>query len=106
MSDVLAGANQGSYTVWLVTKDKQKIVASIATRVVAYPQCKAFAIEFVGGAEMKHWIDMALETFEEIAKYNGCRHFEAYGRRAWTKYLEKRNFKNAYITFEKELTDG
>ncbi len=106
MSDVLEGANQGVYTIWLVTKDNKEIVASIATRVVAYARCRAFAIEFVGGSEMKHWIDMVLESLGEVARHNDCSHLEGYGREAWMKYLGKRGFKPSYITFEKELEHG
>ena len=106
MPDVLTGANDGIYSIWIVSKDKEKIVASIATRVIQYPKCKAFAIEFVGGSKMKHWIDLVLDTMTEVAKHNGCSHIEGYGRQAWTKYLEKRGFKTAFLTFEKDLTDG
>ena len=106
MPDVLEGANQGIYTIWVVTEDNKEIVAAIATRVVEYARCKAFAIEFVGGSKMPKWIDTILDTLDKVAIHNGCRHVEGYGRGAWMKYLEKRGYKAAYTTFEKELNDG
>lgn len=106
MPDVLEGAVQGVYTVWIITKDNEEIVASIATRVISYPRTASFAIEFVGGKEIKNWIDTALETFETVAKHNNCTHFEGYGRPAWIRYLGPRGFKPAFTTFEKELDNG
>ena len=106
IDDVFEGANRQIYTIWVVSKNDKKIVASIATRVIEYPRTKAFAIEFVGGSKMKEWINTVLDTMDEVAKHNGCTHVEGYGRQAWMKYLGNRGFKAAFTTFERDLTDG
>lgn len=106
MPDVLEGAEKQVYTLWCVIENKEKIVAGIATRIIKYPRRKAFAIEFVGGHKMKNWIDDVLQKMDEIATFNGCSHIEGYGRAAWLKYLDKRGFKEAFRTFEKEINNG
>tara|TARA_R100001510_G_C7656556_1_gene216706 strand:- start:1447 stop:1743 length:297 start_codon:yes stop_codon:yes gene_type:complete len=92
------------YTVWtVINKNTKEIDAVIATRILEYPRSKAFAIEFVGGSNMRNWIDEALDVFEKTAIFNKCSTLEGYGRRAWTKYLNKREFKEKYRTFEKRI---
>tara|TARA_Y100001973_G_C5208904_1_gene343806 strand:+ start:1902 stop:2315 length:414 start_codon:yes stop_codon:yes gene_type:complete len=106
MPDILEGAKNGVYSIWVVTENNEKIVAAIATRIVVYPRANAFAIEFVGGSKMSKWIDVVLDTLQKVAIHNNCSFVEGYGRTAWLRYLEKRGFKSAFCTFEKELKDG
>jgi|TARA_R100000482_G_C5131875_1_gene152518 citrate lyase beta subunit len=92
----------GKAMLWVVVCGND-IIAALVTRVYRYSGKQGFAIEFVGGKQMKQWIDLVLNTLERVAKESGCTHFEAYGRRAWQRWLERRNFKPKFIQYEMEI---
>ena len=101
--DIYSDCQQRISVLWLVVKD-ENLVAAVTTRIINYPQArKGYAIEYVGGRDMKNWIDLVLETLKPIAKQNGCTHFEAYGRRGWQRWLERRNFEPKFIQYEMEI---
>ena len=104
IQDVYEAALAGVYLVWVaVDEEKGEFVGVITTRIISYPRCKAMAMDFLGGTRMKEWLHLAQEAVEEHAKRNGCSHLEAYGRRAWSRYLEPHGWGQAYITYKKEL---
>ena len=97
INDVYIGALGGAYVVWVAVDD------AVTTRIITYPQAKSLAMDFLGGTRMKEWLHLAQEAVEEHAKRNGCNQLEAYGRRAWSRYLEPLGWGQAYITYKKEL---
>lgn len=99
---IKADCENGEAMLWIVV-DGRDIIAAVVTRVYRYSGKQGFAIEFVGGKQMKRWIDLVLNTLERVAKESGCTHFEAYGRRAWQRWLERRNFKPKFIQYEMEI---
>jgi hypothetical protein len=104
LGDVYTGALAGAYVIWVAVDDETgEFVGAVTTRIIPYPQTKALAMDFLGGTRMKEWLHLAQEAVEEHAKRNGCSHLEAYGRRAWSRYLEPHGWGQAYITYKKEL---
>ena len=104
--DLLDAAIAGQYLLWIVyeEKDKNKIIqAVLSTRVLQYPKTKAFAIDFVAGTNMKEWLPIVMDKFEEVAKLNSCTHIEGYGRTAWSRYLKKYGWNVRHIQYEKRL---
>ena len=97
IEDVYTASKQGAYLVWTV-EEKDKVIAVVTTRMIYYPKGYAMAVDFVGGKRMKEWLDMVHNTLEAHAKHNNCIHLEAFGRRAWGKYLENLSWYPAYIT--------
>ena len=102
IEDVYTASKQGAYLVWTV-EEEDKVIAVVTTRMIYYPKGYAMAVDFVGGERMKEWLDMVHNTLEAHAKHNKCIHLEAFGRRAWGKYLEKLSWYPAYITYHKDL---
>ena len=102
IEDVYTASKQGAYLVWTV-EEEDKVIAVVTTRMIYYPKGYAMAVDFVGGKRMKEWLDMVHNTLETHAKHNKCIHLEAFGRRAWGKYLEKLSWYPAYITYHKDL---
>ena len=100
-----ADCKNGEAMLWVVVCGED-IVAAVVTRVYAYAAKKGFAIEFVGGKQMRRWIDLVLDTLERVARESGCTHFEAYGRRGWQRWLERRNFEPKFIQYERILNNG
>jgi len=60
--DILNGVFDGTYVLWVVLDEDDKIVAAFTTRLIVYPQRKALALDWVGGTQMKEWEDQWVET--------------------------------------------
>jgi hypothetical protein len=105
IDDVLAGAQGGLYVVWLILVDGEAI-ASVTTRIIDYPKCKAMALDWVGGTRMKEWFGPSMRVMKDHAIRNGCAHMEGYGREAWMRWIGKEGWRPDYVTFKMELDDG
>ena len=104
ISDVYVGALAGAYVVWVAIDEKSgEFVGAVTTRIITYPQANALAMDFLGGTRMKEWLHLAQDAVEEHAKRNNCKYLEAYGRKAWSRYLEPFGWDQAYTTYKKEL---
>ena len=104
--DLYDSAKAGGYLLWVVydgESKNMKIYAVLSTRVLQYPKTKALAVDFVAGTKMKTWLPVVMEKFEELGKLNQCTHIEGYGRKAWSRYLEKFGWKQQHIQYEKRL---
>tara|TARA_A100000171_G_C2106968_1_gene132841 strand:+ start:812 stop:1237 length:426 start_codon:yes stop_codon:yes gene_type:complete len=106
IQDVLDGVLAGAYLIWAaVDEDSGEFIGTVTTRIINYPRTKALAMDFIGGTRMKEWLQMAHEHIEDHAKRNGCTHLEGYGRRAWLRHLQPHGWKQAHITYMKDLRD-
>jgi len=103
--DLYLDCQMSKSVLWLVI-DGSEIIAALTTRIVTYPNKRGYALEFLGGKQMKRWFNLVLDTLEEVAKHNDCTHFEAYGRKGWQRWLEKRDFKPKFVHYEMEFKDG
>lgn len=103
MIDVLAGICDGTYVLWVVMDEQDDIVAAFTTRLLVYPQRKALALDWVGGARMKEWEDQLIDTMRSYANELECSHLEGYGRKAWGRALKKYGFYPEYIAYRMEL---
>jgi len=104
IQDVLEGALHGVYLVWVaIDEENGEFVGAVTTRIIVYPRTKAMALDFVGGSRIKEWIGMGFEAVEEHARRNDCTHLEGYGRKAWERFIQPHGWKQAHITFHKEL---
>tara|TARA_R100001460_G_scaffold32767_1_gene64249 strand:- start:18787 stop:19218 length:432 start_codon:yes stop_codon:yes gene_type:complete len=104
--DVYKAIKESGYILWIVveeTEENLEIVATLTTRLIEYPKTKALAIDFVAGSRMKDWLPIVMPVLENLGKVNKCTHIEGYGRTAWTKYLEKYDWKPRHIQYEKRL---
>ena len=105
IDDVRKDIESGTLVLWLVV-DGTTPIAAITTRIVAYPQRRALAMDWIGGRRMKEWLPIAQRTLSKFAVDNGCAHLEGYGRRAWGKWLSTYGWAPDYITYKMELGDG
>lgn len=104
-NDVISAAYQGTYLIWVILIDED-IVASVTTRIIDYPQCRAMALDWVGGTKMRQWFSPAMRVIKEHAVRNGCAHMEGYGREAWMRWIGKEGWRPDYVAFKMELGDG
>lgn len=105
VEDVLLDIQKGEYALWLIIEEKE-VIAAITTRIIVYPGRKAMAMDWLGGTRMKEWLPMAMETLSQFAKDNNCQHLEAYGRKAWKRWLGKYGWEPEYIAYRMELNNG
>ena len=105
IEDVREQILTGVLVLWMIWREN-KPVAFYTTRIVEYPQRRAMAVDWVGGAEMRHWMNLALNEMEDHARNNGCEHLEGYGRPAWGRALKRRGWKPEYVAYRMELSDG
>lgn len=102
IDDVREGIDSGMYLLWVVM-DGKEVIACITTRIIDYPQCKAMALDWIGGKRMKEWIGMSNEVMVDHAKNNGCTHMEGYGRPAWIRWNGRYGWKEDYTAFRLEV---
>lgn len=103
--DVIAGAYQGTYVLWVILIGEE-IVAAVTTRIIDYPKCRAMALDWIGGRRMREWLSPAMRVMKEHAIRNGCSHLEGYGREAWDRWGRREGWRQDYVAFKMDLTDG
>lgn len=105
ISDVRDGIDKGVLVLWAVM-DANKPVAFYTTRIVEYPRCRAMAMDWVGGKNIRSWMHKALDQMEEHARSNGCQHLEGFGRKGWGRLLRHRGWEPEYIAYRMDLNNG
>lgn len=106
LDDVYTGILNDVYVLWLVLDDEQ-VIAAATSRIEAYPGGqKGLAVDWLGGSRMTEWLPLVQKTMSEYAKSNGCTHLEAFGRKAWARWLGKYGWKPEYVAYRMELNNG
>lgn len=91
--------------LWVVL-DGSEPVAAITTRVVDYPECRALAMDWIGGSRMEEWLPMAQARLGEYALDQGCTQLEGYGRKGWERSLRKLGWSPDLTIYRMDLTHG
>ena len=99
--DVYQLLKDGSYTLWLITDDNNKIVTAITMTILKYPRDYACKIVTCGGSRINEWLEEFLEKAEIIAKEHGCSYLDIDGRAGWSKLLK--DFTVDYYTLRKRI---
>ena len=86
-----------------VVVDDEDVVAALTVRIIDYPHQRTMAIDWLGGSRMKEWLPDAMAKVKQFAKDNGVVALEGFGRRAWTRVLERYGFKADYIAMRCEV---
>jgi hypothetical protein len=102
---ILAALLRKELGLWVVL-DYETPVAAITTRVAEYPNGRALALDWIGGARMREWLPLAHDVFSRYAKDHGCTELQGYGRRAWERWLRTYGWKPDYIAYKMDLSDG
>ena len=102
LNDVRKGIKSGFYDLWVVMEE-DRVVAALTTRVVAYPQCKSLALDWIGGSRMREWLPQAQKVMTKFAKENGCTQLEGYGRKGWDRWLRAYGWEPHYIAYKMEI---
>jgi len=102
---ILASLLRRDMGLWVVM-DGETPIAAMTTRIVAYPQCRSLAVDWMGGSRMREWLPLVQQTFSRYARDHGCTELQGYGRRAWERWLRTYGWKPDYIAYKMDLSDG
>ena len=102
MQDVEDDIRGGGAVMWLVHVE-DTLKAAITTCVVKHPQRNTLKIEFMGGTQMKKWMNEAIDTFADLARRADLGAVEADGRIGFDKYVDASPFREVYRHYVMEL---
>jgi len=100
--DVVGDIMSGLSLLWTVHME-DTLVAAFITSVVKHPQRNTLLLEYVGGVDMKLWIEDAVRILKEFAKAGKLDAIEADGRIGFSRIAKKAGFKEMYRHFEAEV---
>jgi hypothetical protein len=103
MQDVEDDIRGGGAVMWLVHVE-DTLKAAITTCVVKHPQRNTLKIEFMGGTQMKKWMNEAIDTFADLARRADLGAVEADGRLGFDKYVDASPFREVYRHYVMELS--
>lgn len=88
LSDILRGVKDGSFSLWAVMNEKDKLCGSAITCVEVYPKLKIASLRWLGGNGIDEWLETSLKVLASWARLNGCSFVRSYGRKGWEKMLQ------------------
>ena len=104
MEDAVEDLLEGRSLLWTVHL-KDTLIAAFTTCVIKHPQRQTLCIEYMGGADMKIWMNAALSMLKEVAVKGELSAIEAHGRIGFSKFAEAHGFVETYRHFEMELKE-
>lgn len=100
--DYLPYIMDGDMQLWLAI-DNNKIVMSMVTQFVEYPQKKILRVIAIAGEKFSEVHKKFNDMFESFAITNDCSALELWGRKGWKKMLPEWN--DSYIVYTKEIKE-
>ena len=100
-NDVYKFLKEGTYNLYIITDETNKIITAITITILKYPRDYACKIVTCGGSRIDEWLDDFLEKIERIAKDYGCAYLDIDGRAGWSKLLK--DFTVDYFTLRKKI---
>ena len=100
-NDVYKFLKEGTYNLYIITDETNKIITAITITILKYPRDYACKIVTCGGSRIDEWLDDFLEKIEIIAKDYGCSYLDIDGRSGWSKLLK--DFTVDYFTLRKKI---
>ena len=91
------------HSMALAVTQEDKLIAAIIVAHIQHPRRATLKIEFVGGTDMKVWIEAAVKELRGLAKFAGCTGIEADARDGWTRHADKIGFEKSWTHYEMEI---
>ena len=88
-NDIFADAIQGHRQIWAIGD----FDAIAVTQINRLPKFSVLDVSLLAGKGMKEWLPDLVGILTQFAEVNGCKYMDGFGRKGWTKQLEKYGFK-------------
>jgi len=102
INDIWEAVNSQQMQLWVVV-DEGKVIMSMLTQFIHYPQKKILRVISLAGENFKEVHKQFNDMFESFAITNECSALELWGRKGWKKMLP--DWKDSYIVFTKDLQE-
>ena len=73
----------------MADEETKEIKAAWVTTIFTHPGYRALSVQYVGGGDMKDWIEKMHDTLKRFAVDCGCTAIEVCGREGWIRSLQK-----------------
>lgn len=105
LDDIKQGVAERDMQLWVI-HEWRTLKAVCVTTIQIWPQAKVLTAIVVGGHGMPDWVEALDDVLMRYAAAQGCKVVDAHGRRGWTKTLRGLGWRDAMVTFSKEVNDG
>ncbi len=103
--------NPENYQCWIVLNEEEVIINVSITKINYYATHKSLHLITTTGINGGRWdtYKEAHHTIEDYARSKGCRRIEMYGRKGWSRVLNKlegaqnEKYKEVYVVHSMEL---
>ena len=87
--DLLQMAMRGQVGIW-ICEVAGTVRAAIVTQIEQYPRKRVLEVMFLGGSDLRDWLDDAMDVLIAHAQQTGCDHLATLGRPGWARVLGAR----------------
>ena len=91
---------EGQVIFHLVYEDNQ-LIGGFSVELMTYPQKTIMNIPTTAGKDIHKWIDMAINSINDLAKLCGATEIRTRGRKGWGKMLP--DFKHEYTILSRTV---
>jgi hypothetical protein len=102
VDDIRRDLTEGRSMALAVTQE-DKLIAAVIVAHAQHPRRTTLQIQFVGGTNMKTWIEAAMKELRGLAKFAGCTGIEADARDGWMRHADKIGFEKTWTHYEMEI---
>lgn len=87
--DILINLMTGTRQLWEVNGGEGYAI----TRINNLPQFSVLDVSLLAGHNMGDWLEPLIDQLHMYAKALGCKYMDGFGRKGWTRKLEKYGFR-------------
>lgn len=102
LDDVKRAVEQRDMQLWVI-HEWRELKAVCVTEIRQWPRAKVLTAIIVAGNDMDRWVGALDDVLTRYAEATGCKAVDAHGRRGWTKTLRDLGWRDAVVTFAKEI---
>src|SRR5580765_2419944 len=97
--DLLGMAMRGQVGIW-VCEVAGAVRAAIVTEIKQYPRKRILEVMFLGGSDLREWLEDAMDVLTAHAREAGCAHLATLGRPGWARVLGARRTGDVVLVRE------
>lgn len=101
LRSILQGLLEQRYLLWVAYDDAvTRVAAAFVTRVAVYSHRASLVIDCAAGSQMRHWLQLASDTFRAYARDTDLAGIEMFGRPGWARVLKSCGWQQKLVLME------